>query len=289
MTPQMSVVPVLVVASPGAGASIQDLGRIGWKRYGIPSGGAMDADSARKANLLVGNQEGAPVLELLFTGARFRVLSTAEFSITGADVESTWPRWRSFSSESGQEIAFGELRAGVWSYLAVHGGFAESRWFGSASVDPRAGLGDMLRAGVQLRRQSIKRASGISARFVPDRIRESFEQVPVLGIWRGPEWECLPEQARDCFLGETWIVSTESDRSGYRLRGTALKFEGVRMPSAPLTVGTIQVPPDGFPIVLLRDGPTVGGYPRLAVVDPLDVSRFTQCAPGTPLRFQLIE
>ena len=119
MIGKMSAVPVLQVLTPGAGASIQDLGRSGWKRFGIPPGGAMDSDSARKANLLVGNEEGAPVLELLFTGARFRVLGAAELAITGAEVESECPRWRNFSAEAGQEIAFGRLRAGVWTYLAV--------------------------------------------------------------------------------------------------------------------------------------------------------------------------
>ena len=143
----MSAVPVLQVLAPGAGASIQDLGRSGWKRFGIPPGGAMDSDSARKANLLVGNEEAAPVLELLFTGARFRVLSAAELAITGAETECEYPSWRNFCAEAGQEIAFGRLVAGVWTYLAVQGGFAGSRWFGSASVDPRAGLGGAVAAG----------------------------------------------------------------------------------------------------------------------------------------------
>ena len=122
----------------------------------------MDEDSARKANLLVGNQEDAPVLELLFTGARFRVLSAAEFAITGATVESDRPQWRNFRGNVGEEISFGQLRAGVWTYLAVQGGFAAPRWFGSASVNPRARFGKALSTGSQLRRQEKGNPPGFS-------------------------------------------------------------------------------------------------------------------------------
>jgi biotin-dependent carboxylase-like uncharacterized protein len=284
----MSAIPVLEVLAPGAGAAIQDFGRRGWKRFGIPPGGAMDIVSASKANLLVGNVEGAPVLELLFTGGRFRVLSAAELAITGADVESNCPRWRNFWAEAGDEIVFGQLRAGVWTYLAVQGGFSECRWFGSASVDPRAGLGETVRTGGRLHRETSQRSEGISSRFVPENVRERFDQVPVVPIWRGPEWECFAEPVRARFLSESWLVSVQSDRAGYRLEGVALESGRLRMLSAPVAVGTIQVPPSGLPIVLLRDGPTVGGYPRLGILDPASISRFTQCAPGTAVRFELM-
>ncbi len=285
----MSSVIVLETTSTGAGASIQDLGRTGWKRFGVPAGGAMDEDSARKANLLVGNQEDAPVLELLFTGARFRVLSAAEFAITGATVESDRPQWRNFRGNVGEEISFGQLRAGVWTYLAVQGGFAAPRWFGSASVNPRACFGKALSTGSQLRRQEKGNPPVVLSRFVPELVRKHFDSWPVFRIWPGPEWELFPADVRARFLSESWIVSTQSDRAGYRLQGAALVSERVSISSAPVIIGTIQLPPNGLPIVLLRDGPTVGGYPRLAVLEPTEISRFTQCAPGTALRFQTIQ
>jgi biotin-dependent carboxylase-like uncharacterized protein len=280
--------PVLEVLNTGAGATIQDLGRSGWKRFGIPPGGAMDLDSARKANLLVGNQEEAPVIELLFTGARFRILNSAELAIAGAHVESGWPQWRNFNAGSGDEIAFGRLHEGVWSYLAVRGGFVVPKWFGSASVNSRAGFGEALRPGVRFACGDARQSEKIASRFVPELVRERFDRTPILPIWHGPEWDRFPEHARGLFLSEIWLVSTQSDRSGYRLEGAALESR-LRIASAPVTVGTIQVPPNGLPIVLLRDGPTVGGYPRLAILDPSAVSRFTQCAPGTAVRFELVE
>jgi 5-oxoprolinase (ATP-hydrolysing) subunit C len=248
----------------------------------------MDTDSARKANLLVGNEESAPVLEFLFTGARLLVLSAAEFAITGAEVDPDCPQWRNFSAQGGQKITFGQLRAGVWTYLAVQGGFSSSRWFGSTSVDPRAGFGEILPAGVRLNRESVRQSNQISSRFVPGLVRERFDRVPVIRIWPGPEWERFPADVRALFLNEDWRVSRQSDRVGYRLEGTPLAFGSFRMLSAPVLVGTVQVPPNGLPIVLLRDGPTVGGYPRLGILDPSEVSRFTQCAPGSPVRFQVV-
>ncbi|HEY6676583.1 MAG TPA: biotin-dependent carboxyltransferase family protein [Terrimicrobium sp.] len=281
-----SETPVLEVLAAGAGMTIQDLGRSGWKRFGIPPGGAMDLESARQANLLVGNKAGAPVVELLFTGAKFLVLSSSELAIAGAEVECEWPTWRNFHVEPGSEISFGPLRAGVWSYLAVRGGFAAPRWFGSASANPRAGFGEPVQPGARLSCEKRLPAEEISSRFVPELVREEYGQTPVLRVWPGPEWDGFTEEARREFLGQTWRVSSQSDRAGYRLEGIALESR-LRMPSAPVVVGAIQIPPNGQPIVLLRDGPTVGGYPRLAILDASRVSRFTQCAPGTCVRFAL--
>ena len=248
----------------------------------------MDLESARRANLLVGNAAGAPVLELLFTGAKFRVLNSFELAIAGAEVECEWPAWKNFRVEPGSDISFGRLRAGVWTYLAARGGFVAPRWFGSASVNPRAGFGETIQPGARLSCEDSSLSEEISSRFVPELVREEYEQTPVLRIWRGPEWDGFTEDARRRFLDQTWRVSSQSDRAGYRLEGTSLESR-LRMPSAPVAVGAIQVPPNGLPIVLLRDGPTVGGYPRLAILDPSAISRFTQCAPGTCVRFALAE
>ena len=279
-------IPVLEVLAAGAGMTIQDCGRSGWKRFGVPPGGAMDLESAQKANLLVGNEAGAPVVELLFAGAKLLVLSPSELAITGAEVECGWSIWRNFHVEPGSEISFGRLRAGVWSYLAVRGGFAAPRWFGSASTNLRAGFGETIQTGTRLLCEKRLPAEEVSARFVPELVREEYGRTPVLRVWPGPEWDGFTEEARRQFLGQTWRVSPRSDRAGYRLEGIALESR-LRMPSAPVAVGAIQVPPNGLPIVLLRDGPTVGGYPRLAILDASGVSRFTQCAPGTGVRFTL--
>ena len=161
----------------------------------------MDEDSARKANLLVGNEEDAPVLELLFTGARFRVLSAAEFAITGAAVESDRPQWRNFLGNVGEEISFGQLRAGVWTYLAVQGGFAAPRWFGSASVNPRARFGNSVEHGFAIASPRKGQSPVVLSRFVPELVRETLRfLMPVFRIWPGPEWEFFSADVRARFL-----------------------------------------------------------------------------------------
>ena len=279
--------PVLEILSPGAGLSVQDAGRPGWKRFGLPPGGAMDAESAASANRLVGNAPESALLELTFTGARLRVLSRCEIALTGAAVQCSHPLWKSLFVEAGEEIAFTGLQSGVWSYLAVQGGLNVPRWFGSASVNPRASLGSFLTAGAQLTVFPGERPPGVSGRFMSE--IPSWHDQPLLPVWPGPEWERFPAEEREAFLSQTWTVSTKSDRSGYRLEGQPLRVGSFSMASSPTAVGVIQLPPDGCPIVLLRDGPTVGGYPRLAILDPSAISRLTQCAPGTPLQFRLVE
>jgi biotin-dependent carboxylase-like uncharacterized protein len=278
----------LEILSPGGGATIQDLGRRGWKRFGVPAGGAMDAESAKQANRLVGNEESAAVLEFLFTGARLKALQPAEIALTGAAVKSGHLPWRSFTVEAGEEIIFEEMRCGVWTYLAVRGGLAAPKWFGSASVYPRAGWGAGLQAGERLSRKDVPPARAIARRFVPEMILPHFEQTPTIGVFKGPEWELFSAEAQALLLEQPWSVSRQSDRTGYRLEGTPLPSHTTQILSAPLSVGTVQVPPGGQPIVILRDGPTVGGYPRLAILNAGEVSRFTQCAPGTQTRFKLM-
>lgn len=277
---------VLQILAPGSGCSLQDEGRPGWKRFGVPEGGVMDRDSAVQANRLAGNPDGAPVLEIFLAGTRLKVLRTAEFALTGAAADAHHPQWRSFRADAGEEIALAHRPSGVWSYLAVHGGFLGPSWFGSVSVNPRAGFGTLGAAGDLLQARASEPTGPIASRFTRKEHQPRFEETPGIPIWPGPEWELFSTTEQERFLNTPWIVSPQSDRSGYRLDGPPLAGPEKTMLSSPLAVGTIQLPPAGRPIVILRDGPTVGGYPRLAIVEPDAVSRFTQCAPGTTVRFE---
>jgi biotin-dependent carboxylase-like uncharacterized protein len=279
--------PVLKILHPGGGCSLQDLGRPGWKRFGVPEGGAMDREAAAQANRLVGNADAAAVLELALTGARLLVLRAAEFALTGAEVDGSHPRWRSFRAREGEEIQLRQMRGGAWSYLAVAGGFAAPRWFGSASVNARAGFGTACLPDAELAAGEPRRLSAVAGRYVPEAERPRFSAETVIPVWPGPEWGTLPSAVTGEFLRQSWKVSSHVDRTGCRLDGPALDGPPRSMLSSPLVVGSVQLPPGGRPIVILRDGPTVGGYPRLAAVDPAALSRFTQCAPGTAVRFQL--
>ncbi len=276
--------PILKVLSAGSGASIQDGGRSGWKRYGVPTGGAMDSDSAEWANKLVGNDPSSPVLEILMSGTRLRFARDCMAAITGAEIDTGFPRWRSFPVKAGQELLFGRRDAGVWSYLAIEGGLAADRWLGSASVNARAGFGRNLKPGDTLSRARTPDPTAIASRFRPD--HPLLASQPDFAIWPGPEEAVFSEETRTLFMQSPWTISPKSDRTGYRLEGPVLPTDGTQIVSSPLVIGTIQLPPDGKPIVILRDGPTVGGYPRIAVLEPGAISRFTQCAPGETIRFK---
>lgn len=281
--------PALQILSANPGASVQDLGRPGWKRFGLPPGGAMDGDSFRMANLLVGNSPHAPAVEFLMGNLHLRALRPVLLAVTGARLDMSHPQWRSFSLEAGEDFLVRRCHAGLWAYLAIAGGFDAPLYFGSASVNARALLGSLLQPGLSLSTGDTASHPSVASRFLPANDLPRFAETSLFPVWKGPEWELLSPSAREAFCSTIWRVSPHSDRSGYRLEGSSLLDGSAQILSAPLSVGVVQLPPAGQPIVIMRDGPTVGGYPRLAILDPSVISRFSQSAPGSGVRFRLIE
>lgn len=282
---------VIVVTHTGLSASIQDDGRAGFARFGVPPSGAMDDHAAGWANRLVRNTPATPVIELLMQGAELRVVADAWLAITGGDAGCGLPLWRAVRVRAGETIVFPASRSGLWTYVAVEGGFDVPRYFGSASVYPRGRIGTPLSDGDILRQRLTEGApmpSGVAARTLTIRERRDYAAPPPLRVWRGPQWELFSAAVISRFFEQIWTVSPRSDRVGYRLDGPDLSSSSIQIPSEPVLVGSIQVPPDGRPIVTMRDGPTVGGYPKIGLIDPDDVSRLAQCRPGTPVRFEPI-
>lgn len=281
--------PVLELLDPGLWTSLQELGRQGWKRFGVPPGGALDRHAARAANLLVGNLPRAPVLEILLQGVRLRARCRIEVAITGAGaVLPGGTGWRTLRLEPGRELSFPAPAAGLWTYLAVPGGFAGPRWFGSVSVFPRGGLGERLVAGAVLGRAEAPTGApppAIGLRWLDPAQQRDYLRPPPLPVWPGPQWDLFREADRVGFFDRPWTISARSDRTGYRLEGTPLARIAESIPSEPVLPGSIQIPPDGSPIITMRDGPTVGGYPKLGLVNPLHLSWLAQCRPGQQVRF----
>ena len=286
-------VEVFELRSPGLGATIQDRGRWGWRRFGVPGGGAMDDHAARWANRLLDNPPDAPLLELLLQGAQLRARSDGWIAVTGAETEGNVAPWHAARVAAGDTLHFTTNRSGVWSYVAVPGGFEAPRWLGSASVYPRGGLGRALAAGDVLRAAAPAKPFAppheVAGRLADWRARRVYATPPPLRVWRGPQWESFSDSARAAFFDQPWTVSPQSDRVGYRLSGRPLAADLPPLISEPVRVGSIQVPPGGQPIVTMRDGPTVGGYPKLGMVDGADLSWLVQCKPGTHVRFTPVE
>ena len=286
----LGAIPCLRILETGSGISVQDLGRPGLRRYGVPAGGSMDPVAAGWANRLLDNAPGLPVLELCLQGQRLEVLESGWISVAGSSgpTRSGSSGWSAFRVQTGEVLEFGPGRSGVWTYVAVPGGIAAPSVLGSASMHSRARLGPLLAPGDRLGRAG---ASGFAppdataARRVPWSGQRDWFDVPVVRVWRGPQWDAFSEDQRCLFFSTLWRVSSRSDRVGYRLEGPAIQPDCLEMISEPVLAGTVQVPPDGFPVITMADGPTLGGYPKLGMTDPGDTARIAQVRPGQCLRF----
>ena len=283
---------LLQVLALGVGATFQDTGRFGWRRFGVPRSGPMDDHAAAWANRLLDNPSDAPVLELLLQGAKFAVLQDSWIAVTGADSDASLPMWRAVHVKANEVIQFPHARSGIWNYMAVEGGFQADQILGSASTCQRGGLGKRIALGDILCRRSsatFRLVANVAGRSVAWSERRDYSVPPPLHVWPGPQWDFFNASARESFFAQEWTVTSESDRVGYRLTGSALKAEPEQIISEPVRVGSIQVPASGQPIVIMRDGPTVGGYPKLGMIDPADLSWLAQCQPGTKVRFQTVQ
>jgi antagonist of KipI len=305
----------ILVLKAGLFTTVQDLGRPGWQRHGVTSGGAVDAWALRLANLLVGNAEGAAGLEITLSGPTLRFAADALVAVTGADFEVTaggrsLPAWRPVHLAPGAELGFGTARAGCRAYLAVAGGIAVPRVLGGRGTHLAAGFGGLdgriLRGGDILKngppsvwaRRLADALNGpeqfAAARWeISAEVRPAAMASPVVRVVRGPQWEWFSAEVRERFLSERFTVTARSDRMGVRLAPTGSGLAGpapagVKVPemiSEGVATGTVQVPPDGQPIVLLADRQTIGGYPKIANVATIDLSLLAQARAGDTIGF----
>ena len=264
------------ILEPGPLTSVQEpFGRTGWRHLGVPVGGAADPWSARLANRLVGNPDGAPLLEITLGEALIGTDGAAWMALTGGlraaaggiDLPAS-EAWR-LRPGTAIRILPGD---GARGYLAVAGGIAVNEVLGSASTDLRTGFGGLegraLRAGDRL---EVGPTVGR-----PSRRAGSSPSGPIR-IVRGPHPEAFAA------LEAEWTVAVEADRSGVRLDGPRL--DGGEVPSMGLPLGAIQMPPDGRPIVMLADRPVTGGYRVPACVIRADVGRVAQMRTGDAMTF----
>ena len=249
----------------------------------------MDRSSAAAANRLLGNRADAPVLEVLMQGAKLRVLEDTWIAIAGADLGCAIAPWTACAVSAGTILQFPMNRSGLWAYVAVPGGFDADRWFGSASVDSRNGLGKALGRGSQLSAQTSAATFGyerVGRRVLSAELQRDFLRPMVFELLPGPQFELFSAEARAQLASAEWTVSPRSDRTGFRLEGPVLEVpDSIR--SEPVLPGSFQIPGNGQPIVTMVDGPTVGGYAKLAVLKEADIDWLAQCRPGTRIRFKL--
>ena len=277
----------------GTASSLQDRGRFGLRHLGIGSGGALDAYAFAVANLLVGNRSDATVLEVTLQGPRLRFERSAHVALCGAPFDAqvdgvALPAWCSARGPAGAVLDIGPCRVGMRGCLAIGGGFVAEERLGSASTDLRAGFGGL--AGRPLRAGDVLQWSGDVGQLAGfERDAGWIDWTPDHVFADATTVHLLPgrDTPTDDALFEThWRVASASNRQGLRLEGPVLVLTDARESvSEPVAPGTVQLPPDGRPIVLLADAQTVGGYPRIGHVCSADLPRLAQARPGSALRF----
>ncbi len=284
----------ITVLTPGLLSSVQDSGRTGWRHLGVGRSGALDPLSYSIANLLVTNPAETAVIEITLSGPRLRFDHSARIAICGARIDAhvdglLIPGWRRVDIPAGSELRIAACRGGARAYLAVCGGFAAKPVLGSLSTDLRAGFGGLAGRALQAGDQ-LAIAGGfhppcdrvvIDTRWIDPTPDLDFSTPAIVHVLPGADALATPE----ALFATPWRVGNASNRQGLRLQGSALRIADPRERiSEPVMPGTLQLPADGQPILLLADAQTHGGYPRIGHVIRADWPRLAQLRPGDSLR-----
>lgn len=290
-----------LIEKPGILTTIQDLGRVGFRRFGINPNGAMDRTAVRLINMLVGNDENEADIEMHFPPAQITFESDAIFALGGADFGAELDsepieNWRPVFAPRASTLRFTQKISGHRAYLAVKGGLKIEQWLGSSSTNLTANIGGMegrkLIAGdrLELRQTPTRPQRDISHVQVSASLLPFYSRFPTVRIVAGAEYQLLSDIGRKLLTGQDFSISNASDRMGFRLSGEPISLrEPLELLSSAVNFGTIQLLPDGQLIMLMADHQTTGGYPRIAHVISQDLPLMAQLGPGDKVGFHLIE
>ncbi|MEC3882395.1 biotin-dependent carboxyltransferase family protein [Halobacillus sp. HZG1] len=302
---------MISVLKSGLMTTIQDLGRYGYQKDGVIVSGAMDHQAHRIANLLVGNSDEAATMEITLMGPVLEFQQDAFIAICGGNLTpmidgDSVSTWKPLYIKKGSELRFGQPKKGFRCYLSISGGFQVEKVMGSSSTYLRANMGgfdgrilekgDQLRFGVpgsqpQYSNEQLKPADKATSFkeaswFVGPEFTNYTKNDQPIRVMQGREFDLFTEQSKEHFFKDAFKIDSKSDRMGYRLNGAALSLKNKKdIISEAVTFGTIQVPPDGNPILLLADHQTTGGYPKIGQVASVDLPRIAQMRPGEKINF----
>jgi antagonist of KipI len=288
---------VIQIQEPGLFTTVQDLGREGFGPLGVSASGAADAISLRLGNLLVGNAESAAGLEMTLLGGTIEFPNGGIVALTGSDFGAALDGkpvelWTSFEARPGQVLRLGPTRSGARCCVCVRGGIEVKPFLGSASTHILSGLGGhggrALRKGDVL---NIGHASGtVRKRKLSARALREVGPRRVLRVTPGPQDDWFAEASRRLFYASRYRVAEESNRMGIRLEGAVVpERSGGKMISEGVSLGAVQVPDGGLPIVLFVEQQTTGGYPKIANVISADFHSLGQLRPRDEIRFERVD
>jgi biotin-dependent carboxylase-like uncharacterized protein len=297
------------VIKPGLATTVQDAGRVGYYNVGIPLSGALDQYSFTAANLLVGNDESAAVLECTLMGPELEFQRDAVIAVTGAQMApklngAPAPRNEALAVKAGTVVSFDFMRVGARAYIAVAGGIDVPVILGSRSTYGLGAFGGFqgrkLQAGDIVPIGAVKGTQKIG-RSVPDDLAMPLPKELELRVVPGLYFHRITEEAASTFFEDTWAVAPEADRIGYRYKqGRPLQFKDRQQPfgagSDPSNIvdagypdGSIQVPGGLEPIILHRDAVSGGGYAMIGTVISADMDRIAQMQPNNKARFVKVD
>ncbi|MEE4264673.1 MAG: biotin-dependent carboxyltransferase family protein [Desulfobacteraceae bacterium] len=295
----MEAIETLEIISPGIMTTVQDIGRYGYGRFGVAPSGALDTFALRVANLLVGNREDQAGLETMLLGPGIRFLTDVAIAVTGGNLQPSRNKqpvemWRSHVFQKDDVLSFGNAVSGFRAYIAVAGGIGVPRIMGSRSTNLFSGFGG--HQGRTLKKEDILicgkprgPVSDTGHAFNPDWIPQYSDKWK-LRVVLGPQDDHFPDDSLDTFFDGTYTMSQDSDRTGIRLEGPAVRCKPeveASIVSEGVVAGAIQIPGDGKPIIILGETVT-GGYRKIATVISADLPLLGQIKPGDGIQFEAL-
>ena len=287
---------VIEIQAPGLLTTVQDIGREGFGPWGVSPSGAADSVCLRLGNRLVGNVQGAAGVEMTLFGGTFHFPQGAIVSLTGSDFGATLndaaiDLWTSHKILPGQTLRLGPTRSGARCYLCVQGGIEVKPFLGSASTHVLTGLGGF--SGRALRKGDVLKIGPAETpylrRTIAPHLRAELGRSDALRVTAGPQVDWFSEASRHAFYTSAYRVGEESNRMGLRLEGVPVRGAGAGpMITEGVSLGAVQVPPEGLPIILFVEQQTTGGYPTIANVISSDLHHVGQLRPRDEIRFEQV-
>lgn len=283
----------LRIIEPGPLSLLQDLGRYGHQNIGVSPGGPMDAHAFHWANRLLKNHRNDAQIEINLGQFKCVFLTQTTIAITGADMAAELngaviQPWQSYTINTGDRLSFKGSKSGLRAYLAVRGGFDVPKILGSCATVVRDQLGGLHGDGSKLQAEDCLKyitSEPVVTKQVPNEFVRDYSQDITLEVIPGYQYEWFSEEQRQRFFNTSYTLSPQIDRMGYRLSGEAIQCREQSLISEGIALGSVQIPADGQPIILMRDRQTIGGYPKIGCVTARDLSKLAQCLPGATIRF----
>ena len=278
------------IIRPGIFSSIQDLKRVGFRKYGIPKSGPMDDQSHLMANWLVGNKLTSETIEITFSGPKIKFSFNTKIGLCGAKTivflnDKKIEMNKTIIIRSGDILDIKNCEKGNRAYLSILGEMKLKKDFNSLSTYDKIKLGGV--NGRKLLKGDIiefKEKKFVKNRFIP-KILIKNQNDKIIRAIKGPEYDSI----NDSSMSKNFIINPLSDRMGIRLSGNQIKFNNnTQIDSSFITEGTIQLPPDGNPIIIMRDAQTTGGYPRIGVICKVDISKLSQIKANQKIKLKFI-